>query len=72
MLKTKIEDNAQKIWGFLDETQISSVFGIEKKLSMQSQDVLMALGWLARENIIYFLEDKRDSKIMVIVDMYEE
>jgi hypothetical protein len=72
MIKSQIEKNAHKIWQFLDESQVSSVFEIEKSLSMQRQDVLMALGWLAREDKIYFIGDKRDSKIMIIEDMYED
>lgn len=72
MIKLKIEKNAYKIWQFLDENQLSSVFEIEKRLSMQRQDVLMALGWLAHENKIYFLEDKNNSKVMIIVDMDED
>lgn len=72
MVKLKIKNNAYKIWQFLDENQLSSVFEIEKRLSMQRQDVLMALGWLAHEDKIYFLEDKNDSKVMIVVDMDDE
>lgn len=47
MIKQQIEKNADKIWKFLDESQVSSVFEIMKALSIEKQDVLMALGWLA-------------------------
>ena len=72
MIKSQIVNNAIKIWQFLDEVQVSSVFEIEKRLQMQRQDVLIALGWLACEDKIYFLGDKKDSKIMLIADIDEE
>lgn len=69
MIKSQIKKNALKIWQFLDKSQISSVFEIEKRLLLQRQDVLLALGWLAREDKIYFLGDQKVSKIMVIKDI---
>lgn len=72
MIKSQIGSNAKRIWNFLDENQISSVFEIEKQLLMQRQDILMALGWLAREDRIYFIGDKNDCKIMIIEDMSDE
>jgi len=72
MIKSKIRDNAAKIMLLLDERQLSSVFEIEKQLSMQRQDVLIALGWLAREDRIYFIGNKNDCKIMILEDMHYE
>lgn len=69
MIKSQIEKNAHRIWKFLDESQVSSVFEIEKRLSIQRQDVLMALGWLAHEDKIYFLGDQKVSKIMLLADL---
>ncbi len=66
MIISQIGNNAGKIWQFLNETQISSVFEIEKALSMQRQDLLMALGWLAREKKIHFLNKNKDSRIILI------
>jgi hypothetical protein len=71
-MKSIIGNNADKIWRFLDRVQVSSVFEIEKRLSMHRQDILRALGWLAREDKIYFIDDKKDSKIMLIVDFHEQ
>jgi hypothetical protein len=65
MFKSQIEKNAAQIWQYLDENQVSSVFEIMKALSMEKQDVLMAVGWLARENKIYFYGEKKDCKIMI-------
>ncbi len=66
MIKLQIGTNAGKIWQLIDESQITSVFEIEKALSMQRQDVLMELGWLACENKIHFLSEDKDSKIIII------
>ena len=66
MIKSQIGNNVGKIWKFLDENQVSSVFEMMKALSMDKQDVLMALGWLARENKIYFYGDAKDCKIVII------
>jgi hypothetical protein len=65
MIKQQIEKYADKIWKFLDEIQVSSVVEIMKSLSMEKQDVLMALRWLACENKIYFLGEKKDCKIKI-------
>lgn len=62
----QIRINAGKIWQFLDENQISSVAEIEERLSLDQQDVLIALGWLARENKIYFHGDKKERKMMIL------
>ena len=72
MIKSQIRDNAAKIMLLLDERQLSSVFEIEKQLSMQRQDVLIALGWLAREDRIYFIGNKNDCKIMILEDIHYE
>jgi hypothetical protein len=66
MIKQQIEKNADKIWKFLDESQVSSVFEIMKALSIEKQDVLMALGWLARENKIYFYDEQKGCKVMIM------
>lgn len=66
MIKRQIEKIAGKILEFLDENQVSSVFEIMKVLSIAKQDVLMALGWLARENKIYFYGDDKDCRIVII------
>jgi hypothetical protein len=71
-MKSIIGNNANKIWQFLDRVQLSSAFEIEKQLSMQRQDILMALGWLAREEKIYFIGDQNDHKIMILEDFHDE
>jgi len=58
--------NVGLIWQFLDEIQVSSVIEIIKSLSIEKQDVLMALGWLARENKIYFYDEQKGCKVMIM------
>jgi hypothetical protein len=58
MIKMKIGVNAGKIWQFLDQNNgESSISGIKKALTMSGTEVRMALGWLARENKIFFFEE---------------
>lgn len=72
MIKSRIRDDACKILQLLDEIQISSAFDIGKQLSMQRQDILITLGWLAREDRIYFIGDKNDYKIMILEDVNDD
>lgn len=66
MLKSEIGNNAGKIWQFLDTNREKSFSEIEKALSMKKADVLMALGWLARENKIFFFEGKDITLVTLI------
>jgi len=66
MLKLKIGTNAGEIWQFLDTNGEKYISEIEKALSMKKNDVLMALGWLAREDKIFLVEDKNDTLITLI------
>jgi hypothetical protein len=68
MLKSKIGINAGEIWQFLDTNGEKSISEIEKALSMKKNDVLMALGWLAREDKIFFVEDKNDTLVNLIYE----
>jgi len=66
MLKSKIGTNAGEIWQFLDTNGEKSIPEIGKTLSMKKNDVLMALGWLAREDKIFFFEDKNNTLVTLI------
>ena len=68
MLKTEIGNNAGKIWQFLDTNGEKSFSEIEKALSMKKTDVLMALGWLAREDKIFFFEEKNTMRVTLMYD----
>jgi hypothetical protein len=61
MIKSQIGNNAGKVWHFLDKNRESTFFEIKTALSIQSADLWMALGWLARENkIFFFIEEDAD------------
>lgn len=66
MIKTEIERNAHKIQQYLERYEISSAFEIEKALSLQRQQILLALGWLAKENKIFFYGKAKDSQIALV------
>lgn len=66
MIKRTIEDNAHKILEFLDRFEVSSSFELEKALSIDRRNVLLALGWLANEGKIYFFGREKDSKIAIV------
>ena len=66
MIKTQIGINAGKVWQFLDQNGESSISEIRKALSMKNMDVRMALGWLARENKIFFFEEEENLRVVLL------
>ncbi len=67
MIKEQIGINAGKIWQFLDKNGESSISEIKKSLLLKSSEVRMALGWLARENKVFFYnEDKNNLRIILL------
>lgn len=68
MLKSQIGTNAGNIWQFLDTNGEKSFSEIEKALSIKNSDVLLALGWLAREDKIFFVEENSTTLVNLIYD----
>lgn len=66
MLKKDIGIDARAIWRHLSEKGILSVRQIGELTNYRDGLILMALGWLARENKIYFLE-KNDALYVELV-----
>jgi predicted transcriptional regulator len=66
MIKDQIGTNAGKIWHFLNENGESNISEIKKALSMKSSEVRMALGWLARENKVFFLADEDHIRVILL------
>jgi len=66
MIKAQIGINAGKIWQFLDQNGESSISEIRRALSMKNTDVRMALGWLARENKIFFFEEEENLRVVLL------
>ncbi len=71
MLKKDIGIDAGTIWRHLSEKGILSVRQIGELTNYRDGLILMALGWLARENKIYFLE-KNDALYVELVSSSPE
>lgn len=61
MEKTKIGLNAGKVWRILNEKGELSMFDLCRELSLTFEDVALAIGWLAREDKIFFEEKRRNA-----------
>ncbi|WP_423127088.1 winged helix-turn-helix domain-containing protein [Gaoshiqia sp. Z1-71] len=66
MIKTDIGINAGRIWQYLDQKGESKLADIKKDLMLKSAEARMALGWLARENKIFFYGDDDDMRIILL------
>lgn len=55
----QIGTTAGKVWNRLDKGSLSNtnLQKVRKECNLKTQDFLLALGWLARENKIKFLND---------------
>jgi hypothetical protein len=63
MRKNEIGVNAGKIWNVLKENQELSIEGLKKNTKLNNNQLHLALGWLSREDKIFFLEDNDETKI---------
>jgi len=68
MIKSQIGINAGKVWQFLDEKKESSLKEIKSELSLKNEDLWLALGWLARENKVFFYKENKDYRITLVYD----
>ena len=66
MVKSEIGVNAGIIWQYLDSKGECSTDALKKRLEMNDIEFNMALGWLAREGKIFFVEDKNDTLVTLI------
>ncbi|MBI5359616.1 MAG: winged helix-turn-helix domain-containing protein [Planctomycetes bacterium] len=57
---SQIGENAGKVWQNLEKTGDLTVKELARKLKLDSDDVSMALGWLARENKLKLSEKNND------------
>jgi hypothetical protein len=54
---------AGKVWNYLKGHGKSSLSGIEKGVGAPRGVVFMAIGWLAREGKLEFVEEKRTTQV---------
>jgi hypothetical protein len=66
MWKSKIGENAGTIWKALNELGKLNISALKKKTKLDDKHLFFALGWLAKENKISFLEDKRQIVISLL------
>jgi hypothetical protein len=52
----KIGINAGRIWNVLNEESIKSIKDLKKVVKLTDKDVYAAIGWLAREEKLVFIE----------------
>ena len=62
-LKDVIGEVAGEVWDFLDENGESSISGVTKGVDAPGTKVYMAIGWLAREDKIEFVDKKRGNAV---------
>ena len=56
MKKNEIGLNAGKIWQLIDKHGELTLEKMKKKFELNDFDLALSLGWLARENKIYFTQ----------------
>lgn len=61
-----IGTNAGIIWTSLSETNDQTLKGLKKSTKLKEKDLYMALGWLAREGKIKFVEEEDDIIIELV------
>ena len=67
MIKNVIGDNAGKVWTILNENGETLFNEIKKSTKLNSEDLLLAIGWLAREGKIYQSEPySKNWKLLLI------
>ncbi len=66
MEKDKIGIDAGKIWQILNKNGNLKIVDLKKTTKMNIKDIYLALGWLARENKIHFLEIERELAVCII------
>ena len=66
MEKIKIGHDAGKIWQLIDENKQMKISDLKTTSKMDIKDLYLALGWLARENKVYFSEEDRELAIGII------
>lgn len=64
MIKNKIGENAVIIWNVLNNNNGAMTFNqLEQVTQLGEKDLHLALGWLYKENKVYFERDEANFKI---------
>jgi winged helix-turn-helix protein DUF2582 len=62
-IASEVGDTAGKVWHVLNDAGPHTLSQLKKVLSGKNGKVEMALGWLAREDKIEILQDKKNLQI---------
>jgi hypothetical protein len=65
-MKEKIGANAGQVWSVLSEEGQKSVKELRKLTKLTEKDTYAALGWLAREDKLYFHENETDVYVALV------
>ncbi len=60
MLKEKIGQDAGLVWTVLERKGCLEIKALKKETKLKEKDLLLALGWLAREGKLIFSEDEKE------------
>jgi hypothetical protein len=60
MIKSKIGENAGIIWSVLDNNREMNIKELKKATKINEKDIHLALGWLSKENKLFFWGDEKD------------
>lgn len=66
MEKIKIGYSAGKVWQVIDKNKVLKISDLRKITKMDFKDLYMALGWLAREDKVYFSDVDGELAISLI------
>jgi hypothetical protein len=62
-MQTQIGEAAGVIWKYLDQHSEATLSELNKATKLSEQLLLMGLGWLAREEKLNFVQNKRSLKV---------
>lgn len=69
MIKKEIGHNAGRVWEYLNvRKEEITISELKKKLKMSDSDLNLALGWLAREDKIFFTHTQHSSLAVKLWD----
>jgi hypothetical protein len=63
MIKSELGKIAGKVWQYLGKNGKSEITILPSKLKLESNDLIMALGWLAREDKLLFSQESKKNYV---------
>ena len=63
MMDTEIGEAAGQIWRYLTQCEAATLRQLQRGTTLPERLLLMGVGWLAREEKLYFVQDRRVLKL---------